>query len=118
MPMLNRLSPQPLYTNAVNLYNIPGEGTILGKKEALDHSKYASSVIFTYSIEHLLKKDKIRFYYALKGRDGCSGIVKQCRIEQLGRAVLLVPSKFESHVAEFLAFWKCKSASRRVLVEK
>lgn len=149
MPLLNRLSPQPLYTNSVNLYNIRFEGTILGnrkvhtsgnfpkvlcdsskshqsaitneicyKKEALDHSKYTSSVIFTYSIEHLLKKDKIRFYYALKGRDGRSGIVKQCRIEQLGRAVLLVSSKFESHVAEFLAFWKCKTASRRVLVEK
>jgi hypothetical protein len=88
------------------------------KKEAVDRSKYNSGTIFTYSIDHLLKKDKIRFYYALKGRDGRSGIVQRCRIEQLGRAVLLVPSKFEPHVAEFLAFWKCRFSSRRVLVEK
>lgn len=88
------------------------------KKEAVDTTEYTSSTIFTYSLEHLAKKDKIRFYYALKGRDGRSGIVQRCRIEQLGRAVLLVPSKYESHVAEFLAFWKCKSHSRRVLVEK
>lgn len=84
----------------------------------IDLSKYAKKVIFTYSIEHLLKKDKIRFYYALKGRDGRSGIVKSCRIFQLGRAVLLVPAKFEKEVDDFLKYWKCKYQKRNVLVEK
>jgi len=88
------------------------------KKEVVDTSKYNSCTIFTYAIEHLAKKDKIRFYYALKGRDGRSGIVTKWKIEQLGRAVLLVPSKFESHVNEFLSFWKCRFKTRRVLVEK
>ncbi len=75
-------------------------------------------VIFQYSTEHLLKKDKVRFYYALKGRDGKSGIVKALRIEQLGRTVLMVPEKNESEVDEFLNFWKCRFKKRKVFVEK
>lgn len=80
--------------------------------------KYRESVIFTYSISHLLKKDKIRFYYALKGRDGVSGVAKEYRIEQLGRAVLFVDSGLAKEVREFLKFWKCKFAERRVLEER
>ncbi len=82
-----------------------------------DYSKFIPGVIFTYSTEHLLKKDKVRFYYALKGRDGKTGIVKRCKIEQLGRTVLLVPEKFASDVDGFLRFWKCEYQQRRVLVE-
>jgi hypothetical protein len=81
-------------------------------------NKYTEKIIFTYSIEHLLKKDKIRFYYALKGRDGKSGIAKQFKIEQLGRAVLFVDSKFENDISGFLEYWKCKFKKRRVLAEK
>ncbi len=85
--------------------------------EAKDYRKYVAKVIFTYSTEHLLKKDKVRFYYALKGRDGKTGIVKRCKIEQLGRTVLLVPEKFASEVDDFLRYWKCEYQQRRVLVE-
>ena len=87
-------------------------------KKGIDTSKYRECVIFTYSIEHLLKKDKIRFYYALKGRDGKSGIVKELKIEQLGRAVLLVPAENGKQVAEFLEYWKCRYETKKVLVEK
>ncbi len=79
---------------------------------------FVSNCIFTYSTKHLLKKDKIRFYYALKGRDGKSGIAKKYKIKQLGRAVLMINSRFENHLKEFLSLWKCKFKKRRVLVEK
>ncbi|MEK6849118.1 MAG: hypothetical protein AABY01_00960 [Nanoarchaeota archaeon] len=75
-----------------------------------------ASVIFTYSIEHLSKTDKVRFYYALKGRDGKSGVVVAWNIEQLGRAVLLVSDAHEKNVREFLTFWKCNMQSKRVWV--
>jgi hypothetical protein len=90
----------------------------LAKKEVKELSGYTPKTIFSYSIEHLLKKDKIRFYYALKGRDGKSGIVKRCRIEQLGRAVLFVSGEAEKEVQEFLEYWKCKYAMKRVLAER
>ncbi|MBN1644550.1 hypothetical protein JW851_00720 [Candidatus Woesearchaeota archaeon] len=90
----------------------------MSNKKEVDSRNYSPRTIFTYSIEHLLKKDKIRFYYALKGRDGKSGIFKTYKIEQLGRAVLLVNPKFEKQVQEFLESWKCRFNKRRVLIGK
>ncbi len=72
-------------------------------------------VIFMYSTEHLPKKDKVRFYYALKGRDGKTGLVKAAHIEQLGRTVLFVKEKYAQEVDAFLKFWKCKYRTKEVL---
>ena len=91
----------------------------MDKKEVVvDRKQYDSMVLFSYSTVHLLKKDKIRFYYALKGRDGKSGIVKACKIDHLGRTVLLVPDKFSKEVKEFLQLWKCKFDVKEVLIKK
>ncbi len=87
-------------------------------QKEVEKSSYKEMIIFTYSTEHLLKKDKIRFYYALKGRDGKSGIVKSCNIDHLGRTVLLVPIKFAQEVNEFLELWECKFEKKEVLIKK
>jgi len=89
----------------------PNEVTVEGKH-------YKVMVLFSYSTIHLLKKDKIRFYYALKGRDGKSGIVKACKIDHLGRTVLLVPGKFSDEVNDFLKLWECRFDVKEVLVKK
>jgi len=89
----------------------------IGGQKEVAKSRYKEMVIFTYSTEHLLKKDKIRFYYALKGRDGKSGIVKRCKIDHLGRTVLLVPIKFDDEVQEFFKLWECPHQRKKVLVE-
>ena len=81
-------------------------------------TRYREMSIFTYSLEHLQKKDKVRFYYALKGRDGKTGIVKAYKIEQLGRAVLLANAKFRKSLHEFLEFWKCRFREKEVLIKK
>lgn len=78
---------------------------------------YKKMFLFSYSTEHLLKKDKIRFYYALKGRDGKTGIVKNYSIDHLGRTVLLVPAKFADSVNQFLSLWKCKFQKKEVLMK-
>lgn len=75
-------------------------------------------VIFTYSTEHLAQKDKVRFYYALKGRDGISGIIVAFNIEQLGKTVLLVDADREADVTEFLEFWKCEYQKKMVYLEQ
>lgn len=74
-------------------------------------------VLFSYSIEHLLKKDKIRFYYALKGRDGRSGVAKDYHVDPLGRAVILVPDEFAKNFEEFLKLWECNYDKKEVLIK-
>lgn len=85
------------------------------KKEAEEN--YQQYLIFTYSLTHLPVKDKVRFFYALKGRYGSPGVIKQYSIEQLGRTVLLVPKGFEKEIDEFMSYWKCQFKKKEVLVK-
>lgn len=87
-------------------------------KKAPDFGKLVKKVIFSYSTEHLKQSDKVRFYYALKGRDGKSGIIARLNITQLGKTVLFVRSEHAQEVAEFLEYWKCKVERQEVFVEQ
>jgi len=78
----------------------------------------AARIIFAYSLTHLAAKDKVRFYYALKGRDGKSGIIKECKIEQLAKGVLLVTKKNERKVEDFLRSWKCIYIKKEIFVQQ
>jgi len=86
----------------------------MGKKQ----ENLKPCTVFMYSTVHLLKKDKIRFYYALKGRDGKTGVVKRYHIEQLGRTVLLVEEVYTKEVVDFLSYWKCKFSTKDILVKE
>ncbi len=74
--------------------------------------------IYTYSTVHLLKKDKVRFYYALKGRDGKSGIVKQFRVIHLGRTVLMVDEKHDDDMIQFFKVRNLPYTRRKVLIDE
>lgn len=74
-------------------------------------------IIYSYSTKHLLFKDKVRFYYGLKGRQGDAGIIKDCRIKQLGKTVLLVSLKYDKDLEEFLNYWKCKYTKHEVMIK-
>ena len=73
-------------------------------------------LIYTYSTEHLQKKDKVRFYYALKGRDGKSGLIKRTNTIHLGKTVLLAPLEHDRELQEFLSYWKCPYTRRTIIV--
>ncbi|MFH0978276.1 MAG: hypothetical protein V1837_03145 [Candidatus Woesearchaeota archaeon] len=75
-------------------------------------------VLFTYSIDKLRQKDKVLFYYALKGRKGHSGILADDTIVQLGRTVVLVPKSKELKFSRFLRQWKCLFDKRYLVLEK
>jgi len=68
--------------------------------------KSDARILYVYSTSHLAKKDLVRFYYALKGRDGKSGILKAAGAEFLAKGVLLVPSPKAAELDEFFALWK------------
>ncbi|MDP7182037.1 MAG: hypothetical protein QF486_05825 [Candidatus Woesearchaeota archaeon] len=78
--------------------------------------KRAPMNIFTYDTKHLEYKDKVRFFYALKGRGGQPGIIKECNITQLAKTVLLVAPEHEKRVQAFLKEWECNSKMLRCLM--
>lgn len=86
----------------------------------MDYSGSGSSdrtfILFSYNTEHLLKKDKVRFYYALKGRDGKSGIVRRTRAEHIGKGVILVSSAYDQEFQQFFRVWKTPFTRRKMIL--
>ena len=72
-------------------------------------------VLYCYSTRELEKKDKVRFYYALKGRDGKTGIVKRANINHIGKGVLLVPYTNEDELRQFFRVWNLDYTKLKVL---
>ena len=85
------------------------------RKENLND--YKEMMLFGYSTKHLLKKDKIRFYYALKGRDGKSGIIKSLKAQHLARGIVLIGINQSKEFKSFLDYWKCEYVGKRLFVK-
>ena len=77
-------------------------------------SRLKRRIIFSYSTRHLAQKDKVRFFYALKGRNGKEGIIGRINIEQLGKTVLLIEAGKAAELREFLTYWKCAVREKEV----
>ena len=77
---------------------------------------YKQNILYTYSLGHLPQKDKVLFFYAIKGRGGKLGLIEKLKVEQLGRCVLLVPAEAEVEVDEFFKRWNCSFTKKQVLV--
>jgi len=74
----------------------------------MGRSASKTAVLYTYSTTHLNKSDLVRFYYALKGRDGRSGVLKSTKTKFLTKSVLLCGTGTEKETKDFLKHWHCK----------
>jgi len=78
--------------------------------------EYKQKILYTYSIEHLPHKDKVLFFYGLKGRNSKQGVVGRLNIHHVGRCVLLVPPEAEKEFDAFLQKWNCPNTKTHVMV--
>ncbi|MBI4143826.1 hypothetical protein HY486_01095 [Candidatus Woesearchaeota archaeon] len=79
---------------------------------------FVPMIIFSYTTKHLKYSDKVRFYYAIKGRDGKSGLIKEYDITQLGKTVFLVKLEYEAALIHFFTEWKCKHKILHAMINK
>ncbi|MBT3408015.1 hypothetical protein HOK68_03540 [Candidatus Woesearchaeota archaeon] len=77
-----------------------------------------NKLLLLYSTSHLNSTDKVKFYYALKGRDGKSGIVKQLNIRQLAKSVLLVDHHHQEDITSFFNHWECPTELNHIMIKK
>ena len=76
------------------------------------------SSIITYSLKHLTQTDKVKFFYALKGRGNSTGIVKRYKIEQLAKGCLIANDENVKRTLEFLRYWKCPVTQQKILIDE
>jgi hypothetical protein len=88
----------------------------------IDYNQFITNgrkaIIYTFSTKNLAKKDKVRFYYALKGRDGKSGIVKKAKIKHIGKGVLLVPYIYDEDMKQFFRVWNLNYSKRFAIIDE
>ena len=64
-------------------------------------------VLFIYSSSHLSGSKKVRFFYALKGRDDNLGLIKETKSQFLAKSVILALGKRAELWRSFFKFWGC-----------
>ena len=80
----------------------------LDKIESILGSKINPVFLITYSLTNLNHTQKTQFGYALKGRDGKSGMLKLVKGQPVGRNNIILPIKGLEEIKDFLATWKVK----------
>ena len=94
------------------------EGISLTKDKLLSKLiGFDPSVLFWYKLENLKLIDKIKFSYALRGRNEKGGILREVNGEYLGKGCIMVPVENEDEIREFFARWSVSFNRRRILTE-
>nr|WP_237705120.1 nucleotidyltransferase domain-containing protein [Thermococcus zilligii] len=71
--------------------------------------------LFRFTLGGLPRKERVRFQYALKGRDMKSGLLKELNGEQWGAWVIVVPIQHTYRFREFLELWGIKYEAFTIL---
>ena len=66
---------------------------------------YSNEVLFRYELKKLNKSERMRFYYALYGRNNSSGMLKQLNAKKFADTILLCPIINSERMKEFLDSW-------------
>ncbi len=106
-------NPEPIWLSLIH----EGESIITGRR--LSELLFSESrILFKYETSRLPYTDKIRFYYALKGRDGKNGIIKSTNSEFLAKTIILVPVRFDNDVQSFFREWNVPFTRQRLFMQK
>lgn len=119
---------EEIHFSCLSLKNFPGrtlwqtllhEGYSLTKEEKwAELLGYETKVLYWYRLKDLKQSDKVRFYYALKGRKGEKGILQRLNGKHLGKGVIMLPLKGDDEMKEFFLDWGVPFHRREILVGK
>jgi hypothetical protein len=75
-------------------------------------------ILLSYSLEGLLHSKKTVFGYALRGRDGKSGLLKIFNGKTVGRNSVIIPFSKMKEMLEFLAYWGVSYSTDEVFIRE
>ena len=70
--------------------------------------------IYVYSSSHLTSTERVKFFYALKGRNGKPGILDTTQSVFFAKSVLSVLPNQSKEIEQFLKEWDCKFYVKKI----
>ena len=70
--------------------------------------------IYVYSSSHLTPTERVKFFYALKGRNGKPGILDTTQSVFFAKSVLSVLPNQSEEIEQFLKEWNCKFYVKKI----
>jgi len=70
--------------------------------------------IYVYSSSHLTPTERVKFFYALKGRNGNPGILDTTQSVFFAKSVLSVFPNQSEEIEQFLKEWNCKFYVKKI----
>ena len=70
--------------------------------------------IYVYSTSHLTPTERVKFFYALKGRNGKPGILDTTQSIFLAKSILSVLHSQSGEIEQFLKTWDCNFSVKKV----
>ena len=70
--------------------------------------------IYVYSSSHLTPTERVKFFYALKGRNGNPGILDTTQSIFFAKSVLSVLPNQSEEIEQFLKEWNCKFYVKKI----
>lgn len=89
--------------------------SLIQKLVLSDGLGYSSQVLFTYKLGAKTKSERMRFYYALYGRNS-KGILHTLHAQKYTDTVILCPFGTSGRMNEFLSYWKVEFSAVPCLI--
>ena len=77
---------------------------------------YSNLKLFKYELKNLNKSERMRFYYALYGRNNAEGVLKDLNAKKFSDTIILCPIANSENMAEFFNSWKLVYLEMPVLI--
>jgi|SRR3989344_2179824 len=90
--------------------------SLINNMKISDSLGFSSKIIFRYELKGFNKSNRMRFYYAMYGRDYKSGIIKDLNANKFSDSIIIVSSDKEYKIKEFLDLWKIEYISFPILI--
>ena len=105
-----------IYNQDVSPYLLHEGFSIRNMKFIRDLIKFRSYIMATYSLKNMKQSDKVRFSYALYGREKNQGFLNEIKGKEIGKGSILVPVEKQDLLKKFFEQWRIEYKEQRVSI--
>ena len=117
MQITSKIYPDIFKTNFKARESILSEGYSLVNNISISEGLgYSNLKLFKYELKNLNKSERMRFYYALYGRNNTEGVLKDLNAKKFSDTIILCPIANSENMTEFFNSWKLVYLEMPVLI--